>query len=251
LGNGVSSSPSNSSIQPDSAFPVIKIADMVHAEYILVKEILNINHLYAAVGGSMGSMQLFQWLVQYPGFIDKAVPYVCTPSQSYYDLQNWMSELDIIETCHRYSVPEKDVLRMAESVSDNQAYSPEYIVRNKKAEKFAEDFAKKLNSIPNKVFTSYNRAAQLKAMIDHNIFKYTGNSMEDAAKIITAKVFMIVSSSDHLVNPSNSLKFAKILKADTLVLNNGGGHMAVSCDMKKCAGAIHKFLKTDSTKELK
>lgn len=50
LGNGVSTSPSNYK----SDFPLITIRDMVNSQYKFLKENLGINHLYAAVGGSMG-----------------------------------------------------------------------------------------------------------------------------------------------------------------------------------------------------
>ena len=73
LGDGLSSSPSNSQTQPEMQFPAFSIRDMVESEYDLLTEHLNIHHLYAVAGVSMGGMQSFQWAVSYPGYMDRIV----------------------------------------------------------------------------------------------------------------------------------------------------------------------------------
>ena len=76
LGDGVSTSPSNSSDQHGTHFPAFTIGDMVDAEYRLATEVLHLKHLHAVMGISMGGMQTFEWMVKYPGFMDLAVPIV-------------------------------------------------------------------------------------------------------------------------------------------------------------------------------
>ena len=71
LGNGQSSSPSNHTANP---FPQITFYDNVRAQYRLVEH-LGIRHLFAVVGWSMGAGQTFQWITQYPDFVDLAVPF--------------------------------------------------------------------------------------------------------------------------------------------------------------------------------
>lgn len=66
LGNGLSSSPSNSSLQPYEAFPKFSIRDMVKSQHLLVAH-LGITTLRAVVGASMGGMQALQWAVSHPG----------------------------------------------------------------------------------------------------------------------------------------------------------------------------------------
>lgn len=62
LGNGLSSSPSNSDAQPGRSFPRFSIRDMV-ASQAAVLDALGIGRLHAVVGASMGGMQALQWAV--------------------------------------------------------------------------------------------------------------------------------------------------------------------------------------------
>ena len=45
----------------------------------------------------MGEMQTFQWMVQYPNFMDQAVPIVGSPRVAPYDLLHWQTQIDAIE----------------------------------------------------------------------------------------------------------------------------------------------------------
>src|SRR4051812_50170868 len=49
---------------------------MVQSEYRLMKEKLGIDHVVAVVGPSMGGMQVLQWGVSYPDFMDALVAMV-------------------------------------------------------------------------------------------------------------------------------------------------------------------------------
>ena len=71
FGNGQSSSPSNHTANP---FPPITFYDNVRAQYRLVEH-LGIRRLFAVLGWSMGAGQTFQWITQYPDFVDLAVPF--------------------------------------------------------------------------------------------------------------------------------------------------------------------------------
>ncbi len=68
IGNGLSTSPSNSARQPGVRFPRFALRDMVAAQYRLLTEHLRISGLHAIAGASMGGMQALQWAVSHPGF---------------------------------------------------------------------------------------------------------------------------------------------------------------------------------------
>ena len=66
------------------AFPVITIADMVRAQAMLI-EALGIETLLAVVGGSMGGMQVLQWVSDYP---QKVFSAVCIAAAARHSAQN-------------------------------------------------------------------------------------------------------------------------------------------------------------------
>ena len=72
LGNGLSSSPSNSASQAGADFPPIAIRDMVASQARLL-ETLGIGELHAVVGASMGGMQALQWAVSHPARMGRVV----------------------------------------------------------------------------------------------------------------------------------------------------------------------------------
>ena len=76
IGNGLTSSPSNSKAQPRMSFPKFTIRDMVESQYRLVKEKFGIDHVVAVIGPSMGGMQVLQWGVSHPDFMDALVAMV-------------------------------------------------------------------------------------------------------------------------------------------------------------------------------
>jgi len=85
IGNGLTTSPSNSSAQPRMGFPKFLIRDMVQSQHRLLTEHLGINHVVAVVGPSMGGMQALQWGVSHPDFMDSVValvPLARTPAWS-------------------------------------------------------------------------------------------------------------------------------------------------------------------------
>jgi len=76
IANGLTTSPSNSKAQPRMQFPKFTIRDMVQSQYRLMKEKLGIDHVVAVVGPSMGGMQVLQWGVSHPDYMDALVAMV-------------------------------------------------------------------------------------------------------------------------------------------------------------------------------
>ncbi len=75
LGNGLSSSPSNTPSPFDrAAFPEITVYDNVVCQHRLVTEHLGIERLKLVVGYSMGAQQAFQWGALYPDGVSAIAP---------------------------------------------------------------------------------------------------------------------------------------------------------------------------------
>ena len=85
IGNGLTTSPSNSQAQPGMKFPHFTIRDMVESQRRLLVDHLGISHLVAVAGASMGGMQALQWGVSHPDFASALValtPMARTPAWS-------------------------------------------------------------------------------------------------------------------------------------------------------------------------
>jgi homoserine O-acetyltransferase len=80
---GCKGSTGPSSINPETGkpyginFPLITIGDMVNAQRHLIDH-LGIKKLLAVIGGSMGGMQVLQWMASYPKRIRSAIPIATT-----------------------------------------------------------------------------------------------------------------------------------------------------------------------------
>jgi len=240
LCNGVSSSPSNSKIQPRMKFPKITIADMVNSQYTLLTRLLHLNHVKAILGQSMGGMQTFQWMVSYPEFMDKAISIVSTPRPASYDLVLYRAVIesikrDLVWNNGDYTVEPARRLRAAIAVLTLE--SPQAVnqqVPREQAEKVLEQVERQADA--------NDQIRQYEAGIALDISSRFGNSMERAAAAVKAKVLVIVAAQDHTVSPGPALEFAKMLRAESLVLDSECGHVVTVCESDKITERVAKFL---------
>lgn len=76
IGHGASSKPSDGL---HARFPHYGYRDMVAAQYRLLTEKLNVNHLRLVMGTSMGGMHSWLWGETYPDFMDALMPLASLP----------------------------------------------------------------------------------------------------------------------------------------------------------------------------
>ncbi|MER5227195.1 alpha/beta fold hydrolase [Streptomyces flaveus] len=83
LGNGLSTSPSNTPPPYDRArFPDITVYDQIEAQHKLVTEEFGIERIALVTGWSMGAGQTFQWAVSYPEMVERIAPFCGSPRTS-------------------------------------------------------------------------------------------------------------------------------------------------------------------------
>ena len=79
LGNGLSSSPSNTPAPYDRArFPSVTIHDNVTAQHRLLTERFGAERVALVVGWSMGAQQAFRWAVDHPQMVERIAPFCGT-----------------------------------------------------------------------------------------------------------------------------------------------------------------------------
>lgn len=77
LGNGLSSSPSNTAPPyGHGRFPPVTFFDQVEAQHALLTKQLGISSLELVTGSSMGAAQTYQWAVSHPEMVRRAAPIV-------------------------------------------------------------------------------------------------------------------------------------------------------------------------------
>ncbi len=241
IGNGISTSPNNSVQQPNNQFPYFTISDIVKSQYEALTKQLGINHLFCIIGGSMASMQTYEWLVSYPDFMDKAIPYVPTPYLTAHDKFLWNISLEIIKIGEEYNVPDKNISKILNMLISFSARTSGNFNKNVQVDKF-DEYLTRFTGEASKIFPPINWKYQLLSMINHNITKRFNFSKEETAKVIKAKVLSIIGLTDDILNPSSAIEFSKIGGFETLLLDNDCGHGAVGCEMEKVSNAITKFL---------
>ena len=244
IGDGVSTSASNSTTQPRLSFPVFTIHDMVESQRRLLTETLGISHLRAVGGISMGGMQTIEWAVSQPDFMDKIIPIVGSPQLTSNDLLLWTAELHALEADPAYdrgNYHGRPQLRAVSDIHMLALASPAFRAMETKREKF-RDFLTTLEADTSFDWNDWHR--QLEAMIAHDVTKPYGGTMEGAAKRIRAKALFVVADQDHMVSPLPSRALAKAMGASAKVVALEGpcGHMAPDCEPAKMNAAVTAFL---------
>jgi homoserine O-acetyltransferase len=243
LGDGISTSPSNSQAQPRMKFPKFGIRDMVNSQHQMLTGILHINHLKAVMGISMGGMQTFQWMVSYPDFIDKAIPIVGSPRLAPFDLLLWQTENDAIMSDPAWKngeYSEQPALTLLAGIDGLAIETPDKFNQDTTREKLPEWFGETKKQIAE--FDANNHIRQAQAMMDHDVSATFGGFMDRAAATVKAKVLVVVSETDHMVTPGPALAFAGLLHAEVLELTDNCGHLAPGCETGKVGATIADFL---------
>ena len=239
FGNGVSSSPSISSAQPGRSFPHVTIRDMVRAQNILLTRHLDIRHLYAVAGISMGALQVFQWMVSYPDFMDKAVPMIGSPRQTSHDMLIWSAQLSILDQIgeSRGSVAAMKALTPLHILL---AWTPAYRAAHTKPVAFPAFLADQQEKLSR--YDAANWALQARAILHHDILKDFGGSMEKTAAAIRAKTLVVTAGQDQLIYAGEAIQLARLIGAKTAELNGECGHFAFLCDRENLRTVVNGFL---------
>jgi homoserine O-acetyltransferase len=240
LSNGVSSSPSNSRLQPRMRFPIFSLRDTVESQHELLTKVLKIDHVKAVVGISMGGMQVFQWIVSYPDFMDKAIPIVGSPRLAPYDLMLWQAQIEALMHDRdwkggNYKANPARALDFA--FGELLLTTPTDYNRRKTREQVFADLEKARNDAHRS--DANDKIRQVQAMMSLDVA-----SNYSAVK---AKVLVVVAKFDHVVTPGPAMEFAKLLGAKLIELEGDCGHLATSCESAKLTEAVTQFLDADNT----
>jgi len=234
IGDGVSTSPSNSRTQPLMKFPKFSIRDMVEAERRLVTDVLHLSHLHAVVGISMGGMQTFCWVLTYPNFMDVAIPMLGSPQSTSFDKLLWTTEIDAIESdpAWNHGNPSKPLtsgIALAQQIDTMNLTSPAFRVAHTSAPALDSFLSEIRRDARADGGTASNQIRQRQAIVSLDTPKELGMTLGQAAKTVHAKLLIVISPEDHMVNPIPAIEFATAAGAPVVSLNSSCGHSSLNC----------------------
>jgi homoserine O-acetyltransferase len=234
IGNGVSTSPSNSKKQPLMKYPRFTIRDMVKVEHRLCTDVLHLSHLHAVVGSSMGGMQTFEWVVTYPDFMDIGISMSGSPQSTSFDKLFWTAQIDAVELdpAWNHGSPTGPLGRgfaLSEEIGSMNSTSPSYRVTHTSPQDFDLFLAEIRKNANGDAGTASDQIRQRQAIISLDIPGEFGLTLEQAAKRVHAKLLVIVSVQDHIVNPRPAMEFAAAVNAPVVSLNSPCGHQSFTC----------------------
>jgi len=240
LGDGVSSSPSNSPKQSGPAFPIFTLEDSARAQYRVVTEVLHLTHIHAAIGASMGAHQVFAWATLYPRFVSLAVSIVGSPQPTPYDLLSKQITIDAIQADpawlggHYIAEPP---LKLANALGALMVSAPPYRNAQTTRDKFSAWLAQ--IEAPQRQDAN-DRLSQLYAIMHHDVLH--GRTIAEAARATPAKFLVIEAAQDRMVTPQPALDWASATGAETYISNGSCAHLIMNCDAMAVSERVQRFL---------
>ncbi|WP_407374343.1 homoserine O-acetyltransferase [Methanobrevibacter sp.] len=269
-----------SSINPETGkeygidFPVITIKDMVTVQKKLIDS-LGIDQMYAIIGGSMGGMQVLQWLVSYPEMTRKAIPMataaMSSPQQiafnevgrqSIFSDPNW-NEGNYYETGKKpenglsiarmiahitYLSDESMYIKFGRELQDKDKISYDFTI-DFQVESYlkhqGETFVKRFDA------NSYLFITKAVDLFDLSV----NNSLIDGLKDVSAKIEVISVDSDWLYPTEQSTEIVTALNANDVEVSyseikSNYGHDAFLLEKGQLNFIISKFLSNNVVKDV-
>jgi homoserine O-acetyltransferase len=240
LGNGVSSSPSNSPQQPGKQFPRISIADMVNSQHALLTQHLGISRAYAVMGISMGGMQTFRWIGQHPGFMKKAIAIDGSPAPTSYDLLQWQTHEKAITMMQQAGIENTDIMNFTSTLSLLTLWTPGYFVEKITPDELPKFIADSSQGSGEGNANDY--LVQLRAMISHNVYATDAPDETPYLERVRADLLVIGTNDDHMVNQTPGKILSRSLNEDHVALESNCGHLGSGCEGAQVLQAVHSFL---------
>ena len=243
-------------------FPVITIADMVRAQKRLIEH-LGIPKLLAAIGGSMGGMQVLEWGKRYPDMVQSVVAIATTPRQSPQSIAfNWVGSQAIRSDNDfnngNYTVNPEHGLATARMLAHITYLSDESMEQkfgrnlqdaDKYSFAFKRDFAVES-------YLEY-QGQRFVERFDANSYLYItraidyfdlaeGGSLADALKSAKSDFLVVSFSSDWLFTTAESETLVKALLANKLncsfcEIESSYGHDAFLLEVDRLGALIRDF----------
>jgi homoserine O-acetyltransferase/O-succinyltransferase len=236
LGNGVSTSPSNSRSQPGKRFPRLTYGDMVAAQHRLVVEHLGLRKLHAVVGWSMGGMQALEWSLRFPAAVGRVVSVAGTPRMGTYELYPIRTMLTLLDLGGRSGLPADTLALHLAELWHTIATTP------------AQENLLSRDSVP-AMIAAEARNDWIGLHPEDNRLQLEAVTVYDAlAEVRRAgaasrpHTLLLFMPEDHVNTPESFREFARITGADTVAFSSRCGHLAPVCETEAIGAHVRRYL---------
>ncbi len=239
FGNGISSSPSNTSgHQHGAGFPSITLFDNVRAQHQLLTEEYGIKRIALVAGWSMAGCQSFQWAAQYPDMVDAILPFCAsakTAEHNWVFLEGVKAALtaDAVYDYGNYQTPPEMGLKAFARVYAGWAFSQTFF-REKHYEHKGFESAEALLQDWEQDHLQWDAndlLCKLASWQAADISRQAGyhGDFEQALAAIRARTIVIACDNDLYFRPEdNAFEVQHIQQSELLVYESPWGHCVAS-----------------------
>ena len=191
------------------------------------------------MGISMGGMQTLEWAVRHPAFADVIVPMMGSPRVPAHDKLMWETALGLIRDGQRAGTPKDSLMFRLARLEALFLHTPAGL-NERGVVGVNQDVAEEKQAFMS--WDSDDHAAQLGAIMRHDISLSFGGDLTRAAKQVRARALVVFSPDDHMVTPGPVADFARLIGAETLSVPSNCGHTTFFCEGKRIGTVVREFL---------
>ena len=256
---GCEGSTGPTSINPETgerygpAFPDITIRDMVHAQYEALQQ-LDIDHIEAVIGGSLGGMQALEWGALYPSYLNKVFALAVSPALNDYGIAFNHIGIKAIEGDPDFqeghypqgaTLKGLEIARMVGMVTyRTQELFDKRFQREETNDRFnVESYLDYQGKKLGKRFDPNSYLTLLKAMNSHDIGRER-ESIEKVAESYQCELISISYKGDLIYSPQYLKDFTnQVPKGEHYFIPTAFGHDGFLVEFEKWGGIIASHLK--------
>ncbi|MGP4072701.1 homoserine O-acetyltransferase MetX [Piscibacillus sp. B03] len=237
-------------------FPKLTVRDLVEVQFVALN-MLGINHLKAVIGGSLGGMQVLEWGLMYPDFMDAIFPIAVTPTFSDYAIAfNYIAKQAIVYDLQDGDHPEKglSLARMVGMVTyrSHDLFSKRFARSEIDGDFDVESYLNHQGEKLAKRFNPYSYIRLLEVMNSHDIARNRG-SYQGVIQKYRAPVFALGFNNDLLYPASELNRFVTDIQdaggyAEFLEVKTIFGHDGFLVEFEKWGPFIQEKLSSLTAK---